>query len=91
MATIAAERLQSYEELRRLAEDGPLTVQDDGFDRLVVMSADEYARLRRVSRVTVTNELEPELMAALMAAEPAEDCPDYDPWEEEPHLRPQDA
>ncbi len=48
-----ADFLKNYEAVADKAQSEPIVITEDGRDRLVVMSADEYERLRRRDRRVV--------------------------------------
>ena len=54
MRVSAAEFIKNYEKFSGRALAEPVTITDGGRDRLVVMSVDEYERLRKRDRRVVT-------------------------------------
>jgi prevent-host-death family protein len=66
--------LENYGELADKALSEPVTITRDGRDRLVLLSIEEYERLkRRDRRVYRIEEMSPEQLSALETAEvPAE-------------------
>jgi PHD/YefM family antitoxin component YafN of YafNO toxin-antitoxin module len=74
MKVSTAEFIKNYGALADHALKEPVTVTKNGRDRLVVLSAEEYARLkRRDRRVVRTGELSDEDIALIAKAEvPAE-------------------
>lgn len=70
MRVSTAEFMKSYGTLADRALVEPVTITKNGRDRLVVISADEYARLkRRDRRVFQVGELTDDQIAALQAAD----------------------
>lgn len=58
MRVSSADFLKSYDSLSEMALSGPVTITRNGRDCLVLMSVEEYERLkRRNRRVVVTREL----------------------------------
>lgn len=74
MRVSTAEFIKNYGSLADRALGEPVTITKNGRDRLVVISADEYARLKRCDRrVFGAGELSEAQIAALLTAEvPAE-------------------
>lgn len=74
MRVTTAEFIKHYGQLADRALVEPLTITKNGHDRLVVLSAEEYARLtRRDRRVVAAGALTEAEIAAIAAAEvPAE-------------------
>jgi len=74
MKVSSAEFIKNYGELTDKALSEPVTITRNGRDRLVVLSVDEYQRLKRRDRRVVTlGEFTPEEMEAISRAEvPAE-------------------
>jgi prevent-host-death family protein len=74
MRVTTADFIKHYGRLADRALSEPLTITKNGHDRLVVLSADEYERLkRRDRRVVNAGELMDEEVALVAAAEvPAE-------------------
>ena len=74
MKVSTAEFIKNYGSLADKALQEPVTITKNGRDRLVVMSAEEYARLkRRDRRVVRTGDLSDEDIALIAKAEvPAE-------------------
>jgi hypothetical protein len=74
MRVSSAEFLKNYGSLTDKALSEPVTITRNGRDRLVVLSVEEYARLkRRDRRVYAIEDMTPEQIAALEQAEvPAE-------------------
>jgi len=74
MRVTTADFIKHYGTLADRALSEPLTITKNGRDRLVVLSAEEYARLkRRDRRVVQAGELTDEEVALIAAAEvPAE-------------------
>jgi PHD/YefM family antitoxin component YafN of YafNO toxin-antitoxin module len=74
MRVSSAEFLKSYGTLADKALSEPVTITRNGRDRLVLLSIEEYERLkRRDRRVYAVEEMTPEQVAALQKAEvPAE-------------------
>jgi prevent-host-death family protein len=74
MRVTTAEFLQNYGTLAEMASTEPVTITENGRDRLVVVSAEEYQRLsRRDRRVIRPDELTDEQIALIATAEvPAE-------------------
>jgi PHD/YefM family antitoxin component YafN of YafNO toxin-antitoxin module len=76
MKVSTADFVKNYGALADQALSEPLTITRNGRDRLVVLSAEEYARLkRRDRRVVKLEECTAEEIAAIEAAEVA---PEYD-------------
>ncbi len=70
MRVTTAEFIKGYGALADKALTEPVTITKNGRDRLVVMSADEYARLkRRDRRAILPEELTAEDIAAVAASE----------------------
>lgn len=70
MKVSTAEFIKNYGALADQALKGPLTITKNGRDRLVVLSAEEYARLkRRDRRVVRTGELADADIALIAKAE----------------------
>ncbi len=70
MRVSTAEFMKNYGTLADRALVEPVTITKNGRDRLVVISADEYARLkRRDRRVFQVGELTEAQLAALQAAD----------------------
>jgi len=74
MRVSTAEFIKSYGTLADRALVEPVTITKNGRDRLVVISAEEYERLRRLDRRVITaGELTDEEVALIAKAEvPAE-------------------
>ncbi len=74
MRVTTADFIKNYGRLADQALSEPLTITKNGYDRLVVMSADEYERLkRRDRRVISAGELSDAEIALIAQAEvPAE-------------------
>jgi prevent-host-death family protein len=74
MRISSAEFLKNYEALSAKALAEPVTITRDGRDRFVLLSVEEYERLkRRDRRVYAIENMSPEQLAALERAEvPAE-------------------
>ena len=74
MRVTTADFIKHYGRLADRALSEPLTITKNGHDRLVVLSADEYERLkRRDRRVVIAGELTDAEVALVAAAEvPAE-------------------
>lgn len=74
MRVSTAEFIKNYGSLADKALGEPVTITKNGRDRLVVISAEEYARLkRRDRRVFATGDLsEAQIAAIAAAAVPAE-------------------
>ena len=74
MRVTTADFIKHYGSLADRALSEPLTITKNGRDRLVVLSAEEYARLkRRDRRVVQAGDLTDEEVALIAAAEvPAE-------------------
>lgn len=76
MRISSAEFLKNYSVIEDKALDEPVTITRDGRDRLVLLSVEEYGRLkRRDRRVYAIEDMSPEQLAAL---EKADVSPDYD-------------
>lgn len=74
MKVTTAEFIKNYGTLADKALAEPVTITKNGRDRLVVISADEYARLkRRDRRVVRLEEFTEEEMALIAKAEPRPD------------------
>ncbi len=70
MRVSSAEFLENYGTLTDKALSEPVTITRNGRDRLVVLSIEEYERLkRRDRRVYAIEEMSPEQVAALERAE----------------------
>jgi len=70
MRISSADFLENFETLLDKAFSEPITITRDGRDRLVVLSVDEYERLkRRDRRVIRIEDLTPEQVEAMMKAE----------------------
>ena len=70
MRVTTAEFIEGYGTLADTALTEPVTITKDGRDRLVLVSADEYARLkRRDRRAVLPEELTAEDAAAIAASE----------------------
>ena len=70
MRVTTAEFIKGYGALADKALTEPVTITKNGRDRLVVMSADEYARLkRRDRRAILPEELTAEDITAVAASE----------------------
>jgi prevent-host-death family protein len=71
MRVSSAEFLKKYGELTDKALSEPLTITRNGRDRLVLLSAEEYSRLkRRYRRVLSLDEFTDEDIAAIERSEP---------------------
>lgn len=74
MKVSKAEFLQNYVDLANKAQNEPLVLTENGRDTLVVLSADEYARLkRRDRRVVRLEEFTEEEIALIARTEPADE------------------
>lgn len=72
MRVSSAEFMKNYGALADRALVEPVTITRNGRDRLVVVSAEEYARLKRRDRQAfLTEELDAETIAAIARSEPA--------------------
>lgn len=81
MRVTTAEFIEGYGVLADRALTEPVTITKDGRDRLVLLSADEYERLRRRDRRAILpEELSEEEVAAIAAAEVG---PGHEPLNEE--------
>jgi len=81
MKVTTAEFIENCAVLADKALAEPVTITKDGRDRLVVISADEYARLkRRDRRVVKLEDFTDEEIAAILQAEVP---PGYDALDEE--------
>jgi PHD/YefM family antitoxin component YafN of YafNO toxin-antitoxin module len=70
MRISSAEFLENFEKLTNQALAEPVTITCDGQDRLVLLSIEEYARLkRRHRRIYAIEDMSPEQLAALQTAE----------------------
>ena len=70
MRVSTTEFIKQFGELSDKALTEPVTITKNGRDRLVVLSADEYARLKRRDREVITPaDLTPEELEALAKAE----------------------
>ena len=70
MRVTAAEFIRNYGSLADQALSEPITIPKNGQDRLVLLSADEYSRLKRRDRCVVRpEELTDEEMALIAKAE----------------------
>jgi PHD/YefM family antitoxin component YafN of YafNO toxin-antitoxin module len=70
MRISSAEFLEKYEALTDKPLSEPVTITRDGCDRLVLLSVEEYERLkRRDRRVYRIEEMTPEQLSALEKAE----------------------
>lgn len=70
MRVTTAEFIKGYGALADKALTEPVTITKNGRDRLVLVSADEYARLkRRDRRVVLPEELTAEEIGAIAASE----------------------
>ena len=70
MRVTTAEFIKSYGRLADRALSEPVTITKNGHDRLVLLSANEYERLRRRDRRAILlEELTEEEVAAIAAAE----------------------
>ena len=70
MRVTTAEFIKGYGALADKALTEPVTITKNGRDRLVLVSADEYARLkRRDRRAILPEELTEEEIAAIVASE----------------------
>ena len=77
---------QNFDLYRREALKSPLSVDHDGRDGIVVMSADEYARLkRRDRRAVAVEELSDAEIDAVRRAEPPPEAAEYDKELEHQH------
>lgn len=88
MTTLAAERSKVLDDLIAQSKDEPLTVTLGGEEKLIVLSPETYSRmyLRRFRPQVVDHDAI--LLKALRETKAGDDCPDYDPWEDAPELRP---
>ncbi len=74
MKVSTADFIKNYGTLADKALQEPVTITKNGRDRLVMISAEEYARLkRRDRRVVKLEDFTEEEMALIAAAEPAGD------------------
>jgi hypothetical protein len=72
MKVSSADFIKNYGTLADKALQEPVTITKNGRDRLVVMSAEEYSRLkRRDRRVVRLKDFTEEEMALIAATEPA--------------------
>jgi PHD/YefM family antitoxin component YafN of YafNO toxin-antitoxin module len=75
MRVSSAEFLKNYGTLTEKALSEPITITRNGRDRLVIISVEEYERLkRRDRRAYLIEDMTPEQLSAL---EPAEVPPEY--------------
>jgi prevent-host-death family protein len=71
MKVTSAEFIKNYGQLADKALTEPVTITRNGHERLVLLSVDEYARLkRRDRRVYRAHEVPADLLAAIAATEP---------------------
>ena len=71
MKVTSAEFIKNYGQLADKALTEPVTITRNGHERLVLLSVDEYARLKRRDRqVFRAADVPDELLAAIEAAEP---------------------
>jgi prevent-host-death family protein len=72
--------LKSYGRISEAALKQPVSITTHGRERLVLLSADEYRRLKRQDReVLYPWELEDEALSALAMAEPPAEAARFDP------------
>ena len=75
----SAEFLENIGRYQDLALTQPVTVTSNGRDRTVILSAEEYARLKRRDReVLLATELSDEDIEAIARAEPPEEAKQFD-------------
>jgi len=71
MKVTSAEFIRNYGQLADKALTEPVTITRNGHERLVLLSAEEYARLKRRDRqVYRAHEVPDDLIAAIEGAEP---------------------
>lgn len=71
MKVTSAEFIKNYGQLADKALTEPVTITRNGHERLVLLSVDEYARLKRRDRqVLRAGEMPNELVDAIAATEP---------------------
>jgi PHD/YefM family antitoxin component YafN of YafNO toxin-antitoxin module len=79
MKVTSAEFIKNYGQLADKALSEPVTITRNGHDRLVLLSVDEYARLKRRDRhVYRIGDLPEELVQAIRAAEPPAEAAAFD-------------
>ncbi|MEL6216976.1 MAG: type II toxin-antitoxin system Phd/YefM family antitoxin [Pseudomonadota bacterium] len=81
MITVTSAELQkNFGRYRELAHREPLSITNHGRESLVLLSAEDYRRLKELDtrEALHTWELPDEDMAALKAAEPHPDCATFD-------------
>lgn len=75
----AAEFEKDAGRYREIALNEPVSITEDGEARVVLVSAEEYSRLKRRDRVALKPwELSDEMIAALAKAEPSPDAEQFD-------------
>jgi prevent-host-death family protein len=75
----SAEFQKSFGRYREVAQREPVAISAYGRDSLVLLSAEEYRRLKRQDRRALHPwELDPDAVAALEAAEPPADAARFD-------------
>jgi PHD/YefM family antitoxin component YafN of YafNO toxin-antitoxin module len=74
----AAEFEKDAGRYREIALNEPVSITEDGEARVVMVSADEYHRLKRRDRLALRPwELSDEMIAALAQAEPSRDAEQF--------------
>jgi PHD/YefM family antitoxin component YafN of YafNO toxin-antitoxin module len=75
----AGEFQRQWEKIRDMAIAEPVTITSNGRDRMVLMSADEYHRLKRRDRQVMTlDEFTQEDVAALRRMQPPAEAAAFD-------------
>lgn len=75
----SAEFLKAYGRISEAALSEPVTITSHGRARLVLLSADEYRRLKDQDRAALYPwELDAQSLAALAVAEPPAEASDFD-------------
>jgi prevent-host-death family protein len=79
LTVTSAEFQKAFGRYRERALQEPLTITNHGRDSLVLLSADEYARLKRRDRMVLKAEdLTDGQMEAILSAEIAEEASEFD-------------
>ena len=79
MKVTSAEFIKNYGQLADKALSEPITITRNGHERLVLISVDEYARLKRRDRqVYRVGDLPAELVEAIRTAEPPAEASAFD-------------
>jgi prevent-host-death family protein len=79
LSVTSAEFQKGFGRYREAAQREPVTITNHGRESLVLLSVDEYRRLKRRDRVAIrVEDLDEDTVRAIMEAEPPPEAAQYD-------------